>query len=77
MPEQMYGECDFVTLSNGEIKCPEYFSCGSSGNHFIGGKDIIVEPTENETRIKGSESYSSSLMGASTTTKIEWDYSRR
>ena len=75
--EQMYGECDFVTLSDGEIKCPEYFSCGDSGNHFIGGKDIIVEPTENETRIKGSHSYSYSLMGATTTTKIEWDYSRR
>ena len=74
--EQMYGECDFVTLSDGEIKCPEYFSCGDSGNHFIGG-DHIVEPTENETRIKGSASYSYSLMGAKTTTKIEWDYTRR
>ncbi|MCK5490670.1 MAG: hypothetical protein KAI67_02390 [Candidatus Pacebacteria bacterium] len=75
--EQMYGECDFVTLSTGEIKCPEYFSCGDTGNQFIGGKDIIVEPTENETRIKGSDSYSYSLMGASVTTKMEWDYSRR
>ena len=75
--EQIYGECDFVTLSTGEIKCPEYFSCGDSGNNFIGGKDIIVEPTENETRIKGSDSYSYSLMGASIVTKIEWDYSRR
>ena len=72
---QMYGECDFVTLSNGEIKCPKYFS--NVGNFFIGEKDIIVESIENETRVKGSDSYSSSLMGASSITKIEWDYSRR
>jgi len=74
--EQMYGECDFVTLSTGEIKCPEYFSCGDSDDQFISG-DHIVEPTENEMHIKGSHSYSYSLMGAKTTTKIEWDYSRK
>ncbi len=77
--EQMYGECKFVAMSTGETKCPEYFSCGDSDGVFI-GRDYdgyIVELTDNNTRIKGSDSYSYSFMGAKTTTNMEWDYRKR
>jgi len=74
--EQMYGDCKFVTLSTGELKCPEYFSCGDSDSNFIGA-EYIVEPTDNGTRIQGSDSSSYSFMGATLTTNIQWDYRKR
>lgn len=77
--EQMYGECEFVTLSTGETDCPEYFSCGDSDGQFIGRNldGYVVEPTDNGTRIKGSDTYSYSFMGANITTNLEWDYRKR
>ena len=77
--EQMYGECEFVALSTGETDCPEYFSCGDSDGVFI-GRDYdgyVVELTDNNTRIKGSDTYSYSFMGATFNTNLEWDYSKR
>ena len=77
--EQMYGDCEFVTLSTGETDCPEYFSCGDSDGQFIGRNydGYIVEPTDNGTRIKGSDTYTYSFMGATFNTKMEWDYRKR
>lgn len=77
--EQMYGECEFVALSTGETDCPEYFSCGESDGVFIGRNfdGYVVEPTDNATRINGSDTYSYSFMGASFTTNMEWNYSKR
>ena len=72
----IYGDCNFVTYSDGKTKCPKYIY--DTGWTFIGGDDLkghLVTPTGPEKRIKGSDSSTFTMM-KKITTKMEWDYKR-